>query len=110
MITAATRHCIAIVINGVEVNGSKVKIGFASNSWIQRAILLAPQVGFEPTTLRLTAECSTIELLRSVKETDSLITPNSALLCQIFAPSNAQRARVRNSQYMIVDNDSPKNA
>src|SRR6478672_9421520 len=27
---------------------------------------LAPQVGLEPTTLRLTAECSTIELLRSV--------------------------------------------
>ena len=27
--------------------------------------VLAPQVGFEPTTLRLTAECSTIELLRS---------------------------------------------
>ena len=27
--------------------------------------ILAPQVGFEPTTLRLTAECSTIELLRS---------------------------------------------
>src|SRR5579883_3515561 len=26
---------------------------------------LAPQVGFEPTTLRLTAECSTVELLRS---------------------------------------------
>src|SRR5215467_13070675 len=26
---------------------------------------LAPQVGLEPTTLRLTAECSTIELLRS---------------------------------------------
>ncbi len=29
-------------------------------------ILLAPQVGFEPTTLRLTAECSTVELLRSI--------------------------------------------
>ena len=28
-------------------------------------IYLAPQVGLEPTTLRLTAECSTIELLRS---------------------------------------------
>ncbi len=28
-------------------------------------ILLAPQVGLEPTTLRLTAECSAIELLRS---------------------------------------------
>jgi hypothetical protein len=27
-------------------------------------IYLAPQVGLEPTTLRLTAECSTIELLR----------------------------------------------
>src|SRR5579871_5982222 len=27
--------------------------------------VLAPQVGLEPTTLRLTAECSTIELLRS---------------------------------------------
>ncbi len=29
-------------------------------------IYLAPQVGFEPTTLRLTAECSTVELLRSI--------------------------------------------
>jgi hypothetical protein len=29
---------------------------------------MAPQVGFEPTTLRLTAECSAIELLRSVEE------------------------------------------
>ena len=28
---------------------------------------LAPQVGLEPTTLRLTAECSAIELLRSVQ-------------------------------------------
>ena len=27
-------------------------------------ILLAPEVGLEPTTLRLTAECSAIELLR----------------------------------------------
>ena len=30
-------------------------------------IFLAPQVGLEPTTLRLTAECSAIELLRSVQ-------------------------------------------
>ena len=29
--------------------------------------LLAPQVGLEPTTLRLTAECSAIELLRNMK-------------------------------------------
>jgi hypothetical protein len=27
--------------------------------------LLAPEVGLEPTTLRLTAECSAIELLRN---------------------------------------------
>ncbi len=27
---------------------------------------MAPQVGLEPTTLRLTAECSAIELLRNV--------------------------------------------
>ena len=27
---------------------------------------MAPQVGLEPTTLRLTAECSAIELLRHV--------------------------------------------
>ena len=33
------------------------------NRWENRD--LAPQVGLEPTTLRLTAECSTIELLRS---------------------------------------------
>ena len=26
---------------------------------------MAPQVGFEPTTTRLTAECSTTELLRN---------------------------------------------
>ena len=30
-----------------------------------KELSLAPQVGLEPTTLRLTAECSTIELLRS---------------------------------------------
>ena len=29
-----------------------------------RHLVLAPEVGFEPTTLRLTAGCSTIELLR----------------------------------------------
>ena len=29
-------------------------------------VFMAPEVGLEPTTLRLTAECSAIELLRSV--------------------------------------------
>ena len=32
---------------------------------------MAPQVGFEPTTNRLTADCSTTELLRSVPEEHS---------------------------------------
>ena len=32
---------------------------------------MAPEVGLEPTTLRLTAECSAIELLRSVLERET---------------------------------------
>ncbi len=43
--------------------------GALSNTCAEnKGLKLAPQVGFEPTTLRLTAECSTVELLRS-KET-----------------------------------------
>ena len=34
------------------------------NAW---GIRVAPQVGLEPTTLRLTAECSAIELLRNME-------------------------------------------
>ena len=33
----------------------------------QKRLLMAPQVGLEPTTLRLTAECSAIELLRNIE-------------------------------------------
>ena len=40
-------------------------------------IFMAPEVGLEPTTLRLTAECSAIELLRSVLERGY---PRAALL------------------------------
>ena len=40
---------------------------------IDSIIFLAPQVGLEPTTLRLTAECSAIELLRSVTLRSSFI-------------------------------------
>src|SRR5436190_6676570 len=42
--------------------GSIKKAAFAAFFGRKR---LAPQVGLEPTTPRLTAECSTIELLRS---------------------------------------------
>src|SRR5438132_9678539 len=38
----------------------------AARNWLRRpSQILAPQVGLEPTTLRLTAECSAIELLRN---------------------------------------------
>ena len=35
---------------------------------------LAPQVGLEPTTLRLTAECSAIELLRNMESGSDLLS------------------------------------
>ena len=35
---------------------------------------MAPQVGLEPTTLRLTAECSAIELLRNVESGGDLLS------------------------------------
>ena len=37
-------------------------------------IFVAPQVGLEPTTLRLTAECSAIELLRLIESGDDLLS------------------------------------
>src|SRR5580658_6202062 len=54
-------------------------------------ICLAPQVGLEPTTLRLTAECSTIELLRSKMEGGfALITTDAPSGSQLLrAPSLA---------------------
>ena len=44
---------------------ASVKRGMVSFHPSKLLILLAPQVRFELTTLRLTAECSAIELLRS---------------------------------------------
>ncbi len=38
-------------------------------------MFLAPQVGLEPTTLRLTAECSAIELLRNITFKNEMIIP-----------------------------------
>src|ERR1035438_3082528 len=52
--------------------GMRTRIQFRMGFWRllqprdKVLIYLAPQVGLEPTTLRLTAECSAIELLRSV--------------------------------------------
>ena len=36
--------------------------------------IMAPQVGLEPTTLRLTAECSAIELLRNMESGSDLLS------------------------------------
>ena len=43
---------------------------------------MAPRVRLELTTLRLTAECSTIELLRNDAGQANLITPNPTGRCQ----------------------------
>src|SRR5215470_19339642 len=54
---------------------------------------MAPQVGLEPTTLRLTAGCSAIELLRSVVVQDcpihNIIAPPRTKCCNSRLHSNA---------------------
>ena len=49
---------------------------------------VAPQVGLEPTTLRLTAECSAIELLRNIAllslRTELLYSARGALSTPVF--------------------------
>ena len=43
-------------------------------------VFMAPEVGLEPTTLRLTAECSAIELLRSMHETQGELRCASSVI------------------------------
>jgi hypothetical protein len=64
-------------------------------------IRLAPEVGLEPTTLRLTAECSAIELLRSVHGTQrelrcasSVITNAANWVKDIQRSCDALEARI----------------
>ena len=59
---------------------------------------LAPQVGLEPTTLRLTAECSTIELLRSKADGTILITAEQAAGCQ---PSDSATRSKSRAEVMV---------
>ena len=47
-------------------------IGDSTGPWEVAQKKMAPQVGLEPTTLRLTAGCSAIELLRSVAARPSI--------------------------------------
>ena len=47
---------------------------------------MAPQVGLEPTTLRLTAECSTTELLRNIKKLATPYFPKDFTLKYLLHP------------------------
>jgi hypothetical protein len=57
---------------------------------------MAPEVGLEPTTLRLTAECSAIELLRSVLEREELTRCASIVIANTdIGVKDEQRAMQR---------------
>ena len=59
---------------------------------ISAAVVLAPQAGLEPTALRLTGECSTVELLRNMSggadpdRTGDLILAKDALSLLSYSP------------------------
>ena len=61
--------CAKLFLGNSHQNSHSPKIKMAADLAASHIIdfigFLAPQVGLEPTTLRLTAECSAIELLRS---------------------------------------------
>ena len=65
---------------GRHALGNRPVKGVTSSSCVENTgFVLAPQVGLEPTTLRLTAECSTIELLRSNTGGRSLLHQTAAV-------------------------------
>ena len=66
---------------------------------------MAPQVGLEPTTLRLTAECSTIELLRT--KVDEFISFNQTGGTAVKLQSRASIARFSLSQGSITADIEP---
>src|SRR6266850_2929661 len=68
---------------------------------------MAPKVGLEPTTHRLTADCSTIELLWMPKWTRNLQTSDSSVkrYCRLYRPPAALADREHKSEaanYQIV--------
>src|SRR5438876_9857224 len=61
--------------------------------WILDGQEMAPQTGFEPVTLRLTAGCSTVELLRSEGEMNA---PGGARnRCYFYISARAMRSKWR---------------
>ena len=61
----STHWLKASLILNVSLNVSLNQKGIKFDA-LKLLKILAPQVGLEPTTLRLTAECSAIELLRNI--------------------------------------------
>ena len=73
--------------------------------------LLAPQVGLEPTTLRLTAECSTIELLRSRVGNVTQHYSKAPLHCQILGgQTRVLGILVQGDNHFIVRGPFPQRA
>ena len=60
---------IAFILRGII---KRRKMGFIEKKYSLSRVLSAPQVGLEPTTTRLTAGCSAIELLRKIKSGSDL--------------------------------------
>jgi hypothetical protein len=83
------------------------------NSPLRTTVLkLAPKVGLEPTTHRLTADCSTIELLWMPKWTRNLQTSDSSVkrYCRLILTSNRSLDREHKSEaanYQIVSCGEP---
>ena len=67
----------------------------AASHIIDFIVFLAPQVGLEPTTLRLTAECSAIELLRSILAV-RLVASTFYIKCLWLSQSRLHQENTRN--------------
>ncbi len=59
-------HSNSFNVSGIGKSSKKQKEGTFRHLPVSVEITVAPRVGLEPTTLRLTAACSTIELPRNV--------------------------------------------
>ena len=59
-------YCVLSRNGPVEKVRISIGVDVSTKDLLWELNKLAPEVGLEPTTLRLTAECSAIELLRSV--------------------------------------------
>jgi hypothetical protein len=61
---------------------------------------MAPQVGLEPTTVRLTAECSTTELLRNISKIFRFSKASQKILVGLngLEPSTSRLSGVRSNQ------------